>query len=150
MSSPILQMRKIEKRFPGVHALKGVDFEVYAGEMVALLGENGAGKLTLMFAKWLAPDPKVLIFDAPMRGIDVGAKAEIREVIQKLAEAGVAIVMISSDMEQILHISDRVAIMHEEAKTEVLERDARSEGTIRRLAVGGRERLSNPAGAERV
>src|SRR5256885_1286794 len=69
MTVPVLQMRKIEKRFPGVHALKGVDLEVNAGEVVALLGENGAGKSTLMKVMGGVHQPdsgEVLIDEVPV------------------------------------------------------------------------------------
>ena len=85
----------------------------------------------------LALEPKVLIFDEPTRGIDVGAKAEIYELMRKLAESGVAIVMISSDMEEVINVSDRVAVMHEGRVTGVLERAECTEENIMRLAVGG-------------
>ncbi len=98
---------------------------------------SGGNQQKVVLAKWLALDPKVLIFDEPTRGIDVGAKAEIYELMRRLAEAGVAIIMISSDMEEVINVSDRVAVMHEGRVTGVLTRDETTEENIMRLAVGG-------------
>jgi len=102
---------------------------------------SGGNQQKVVLAKWLSLDPKVLIFDEPTRGIDVGAKAEIYQLMRRLAEGGVAIIMISSDMEEILGESDRVAVMHEGAITGVLERDQCSEEAIMRLAVGHQNQL---------
>ena len=82
---------------------------------------SGGNQQKVVLAKWLALGPKVLIVDEPTRGIDVGAKAEIYRLLRDLAGAGVVIVMISSDMEEILHMSDRVAVMHEGRITGVLD-----------------------------
>src|SRR5919112_3417548 len=89
MKAPILQMRKIEKRFPGVHALKGVDLEVDAGEVVALLGENGAGKSTLMKVLGGVHQPdagEVLIDGAPARiqGVSDATKYGVAFIHQEL------------------------------------------------------------------
>ena len=97
---------------------------------------SGGNQQKVVLAKWLSLEPKVLIFDEPTRGVDVGAKAEIYELMRKLAESGVAIIMISSDMEEVLNVSDRVAVMHEGAVTGVLGREECSEENIMRLAVG--------------
>jgi ribose transport system ATP-binding protein len=78
-----------------------------------------------------------LIFDEPTRGIDVGAKHEIYALIRELAANGTAIIAISSDMEEVLGISDRIAVMHEGRVTGVLERQDFSEERIMRLATGG-------------
>jgi len=97
---------------------------------------SGGNQQKVVLAKWLSLDPKVLIFDEPTRGIDVGAKAEIYELMHSLAERGIAILMISSDMEEILRISTRVAVMHEGSVTGILDRTQCSEEAIMRLAVG--------------
>jgi ribose transport system ATP-binding protein len=97
---------------------------------------SGGNQQKVVLAKWLSLNPKVLIFDEPTRGIDVGAKAEIYQLMRKLAESGVAVMMISSDMEEILGESDRVAVMHEGAITGILDREQCSEEAIMRLAVG--------------
>jgi ribose transport system ATP-binding protein len=97
---------------------------------------SGGNQQKVVLAKWLALGPKVLIVDEPTRGIDVGAKAEIYTLLRRLAQAGVAIVMISSDMEEILNISDRVAVMHEGAITGTLAREECTEERIMTLAVG--------------
>jgi len=97
---------------------------------------SGGNQQKVVLAKWLALDPRVLIVDEPTRGIDVGAKAEIYTLLRDLAEAGVAIVMISSDMEEILNMSDRVAVMHEGAMTGTLARADCTEERIMALAVG--------------
>jgi ribose transport system ATP-binding protein len=97
---------------------------------------SGGNQQKVVLAKWLALGPKVLIVDEPTRGIDVGAKAEIYTLLRDLAEAGVAIVMISSDMEEILNVSDRVAVMHEGAITGTLSRAECTEERIMSLAVG--------------
>jgi ribose transport system ATP-binding protein len=97
---------------------------------------SGGNQQKVVLAKWLALGPKVLIVDEPTRGIDVGAKAEIYTLLRRLAEAGVAIVMISSDMEEILNMSDRVAVMHEGAIIGTLARGECTEERIMTLAVG--------------
>lgn len=97
---------------------------------------SGGNQQKVVLAKWLSLSPRVLIFDEPTRGIDVGAKAEIYQLMRRLAERGVAIIMISSDMEEVLGESDRVAVMHEGAITGILERNQCSEEAIMRLAVG--------------
>ena len=97
---------------------------------------SGGNQQKVVLAKWLSLDPKLLIFDEPTRGIDVGAKAEIYQLMRDLAESGVAIMMISSDMEEILRESDRIAVMHEGSITGILDRAEASEEAVMRLAVG--------------
>ena len=74
---------------------------------------SGGNQQKVVLAKWLSLTPRVIVFDEPTKGIDVGAKAEIYELMRRLADNGAAIMMISSDMEEILANSDRVAVMHE-------------------------------------
>jgi ribose transport system ATP-binding protein len=80
--------------------------------------------------------PKVLILDEPTRGIDVGAKAEIYKLVRTLANNGAVILIISSDMEEILHLSDRIAVMHEGRITGVLDEADCNERNVMHLAVG--------------
>ncbi|MGX4769660.1 sugar ABC transporter ATP-binding protein [Bradyrhizobium guangdongense] len=102
-------------------------------EAVALSGGN---QQKIVLGKWLSMQPRVMFFDEPTRGIDVGAKSEIYALMRDLADRGVAIVMISSDMEEVIGVSDRVAVMHEGAVSGVLERDQLSEYNVLRLAMG--------------
>jgi ribose transport system ATP-binding protein len=97
---------------------------------------SGGNQQKIVLAKWLARDPKVLIVDEPTRGIDVGAKAEIYRLLRELAEKGVVIIMISSDMEEVLGVSDRLAVMHEGRISGFLDRGEFSEEAVMRLAVG--------------
>jgi ribose transport system ATP-binding protein len=96
---------------------------------------SGGNQQKIVLAKWLSLSPRVILFDEPTRGIDVGAKAEIYQLMRRLAASGVAILMISSDMEEILGNSDRVAVMHEGRMTGVLERAECTQEAILRLAV---------------
>jgi ribose transport system ATP-binding protein len=97
---------------------------------------SGGNQQKVVLAKWLALSPKVIIFDEPTRGIDVGAKAEIYRLMGNLADNGVAIVMISSDMEEILGVADRIAVMHEGRMTGFLDRNEFDQEAVMRLAVG--------------
>ncbi|MGJ4994240.1 sugar ABC transporter ATP-binding protein [Bradyrhizobium sp. HKCCYLS3077] len=97
---------------------------------------SGGNQQKVVLAKWLSMRPKVLIFDEPTRGIDVGAKQEIYDMLRRLADAGVAILMISSDMEEVVGVSDRIAVMHEGRISGFLARSAFSEHNVLQLAVG--------------
>jgi ribose transport system ATP-binding protein len=99
---------------------------------------SGGNQQKVVLAKWLSMRPKVLIFDEPTRGIDVGAKQEIYDMLRRLTDAGVAILMISSDMEEVIGVSDRIAVMHEGAISGFLDRSQFSEHNVLRLAVGHR------------
>ncbi len=97
---------------------------------------SGGNQQKVVLAKWLSMRPKVMIFDEPTRGIDVGAKQEIYDMLRRLTDAGVAILMISSDMEEVIGVSDRIAVMHEGAISGFLERSQFSEHNVLQLAVG--------------
>ena len=99
---------------------------------------SGGNQQKVVLAKWLSLNPRVLICDEPTRGIDVGAKQEIYQILRNLADAGVAILMISSDMEEVIGVSDRIAVMHEGQISGFLERPQFSEHNVLHLAVGNR------------
>ena len=110
--------------------IKTPDVDTRAGAL------SGGNQQKVVLGKWLSMSPKVMIFDEPTRGIDVGSKSEIYALMRRLADAGVAILMISSDMEEVLGVSDRVAVMHEGAISGTLERPQFTEENFMRLAVG--------------
>ena len=116
------------------------ELDIRAPNVGVLTGSlSGGNQQKVVLAKWLGMKPRVIIFDEPTRGIDIGAKSEIYRLMRSLADAGVAVVMISSDMEEVIGVSDRVAVMHQGGITGILARDQCSEENILRLAVGDRQ-----------
>ncbi|MEI7989192.1 MAG: ATP-binding cassette domain-containing protein [Chloroflexota bacterium] len=97
---------------------------------------SGGNQQKVVIAKWLMSNPKILIMDDPTRGIDVGAKYEIYKLMNELAERGIAIIMISSELEEVLGMSDRIMVMCEGASTETLEINEATEEKIMALATG--------------
>jgi ribose transport system ATP-binding protein len=108
---------------------------------------SGGNQQKIVLAKWMSMQPNVVIFDEPTRGIDVGAKSEIYALMRDLADAGVAILMISSDMEEVLGVSDRMIVMHEGHVSGLLERNQYSEHNVLTLAVGGKIQQEVPENA---
>ena len=98
---------------------------------------SGGNQQKVVVGKWLARRPRVLIFDEPTRGVDVGAKAEIYGLLDQLAGQGVAVLMISSDLEEILAMSDRVLVLHQGGLAGELPRAGLSEEAVMHLATGG-------------
>lgn len=98
---------------------------------------SGGNQQKVVLAKWLALKPKVLILDEPTRGVDVGGKAEIYHIINQLAASGVAILMISSELPEVLGIADRIVVMHEYHVAGELPTDQATQETIMHLATGG-------------
>ena len=97
---------------------------------------SGGTQQKVVLAKWLAMAPRVVIFDEPTRGIDVGARAEVYRLMRELAGAGTAVLMISSDMEEVMGVSDRVGVMCRGGLADILPRERVNEEEILRLAVG--------------
>ena len=95
---------------------------------------SGGNQQKVLIGRWLLTKPKILILDEPTRGIDVGAKSEIHRLISKLASEGVAIIMISSEMPEILGMSDRIVVMHEGRATGILSRAEADQVRIMELA----------------
>lgn len=97
---------------------------------------SGGGQQKVVLAKWLSADSKVFILDEPTRGIDVGSKAEIYDLIRRLAERGVAILLVSSELEEILNLADRVLVMHRGRISGELSREEATDELIMQLATG--------------
>jgi len=123
--------------------------EAYVGSLQIKLSEreqaaatlSGGNQQKVVLAKWLERNAEVLIFDEPTRGIDVGAKYEIYLLINRLAAAGKAILMISSELPEILGMSDRILVMHQGKVTgEIRDVPAATQEDVLRLAIGVGER----------
>ena len=103
---------------------------------------SGGNQQKVALGKWLALKPDVLLLDEPTRGVDVGAKREIYQIMEQLASDGAAILFVSSEMEEVLSMSDRALVMHEGRITGELKRDQLSEEAVMRLATGTETRAA--------
>jgi rhamnose transport system ATP-binding protein len=100
---------------------------------------SGGNQQKVVLAKWLATDPRLLIIDEPTRGIDVGTKSEVHRLISDLAGRGIAILMISSELPEVLGMADRVLVMHEGRITAELTREEATPETVMHAATGSLE-----------
>jgi ribose transport system ATP-binding protein len=98
---------------------------------------SGGNQQKVVLAKWLALKPRVLILDEPTRGVDVGGKAEIYQIINQLVASGVAILMISSELPEVLAMSDRILVMHEGRANALLDAATATQETVMLAATGG-------------
>ncbi|MCM1322114.1 MAG: sugar ABC transporter ATP-binding protein [Bacteroides sp.] len=98
---------------------------------------SGGNQQKVIFAKWLLSSPSILILDEPTRGIDVGSKQEIYAMISRFVRNGAAVIMVSSEMPELLGMSDRIAVMHEGSIAGILKRCDASEDAVMKLAAGG-------------
>jgi ribose transport system ATP-binding protein len=98
---------------------------------------SGGNQQKVVFAKWLEIKPRVLLLDEPTRGVDVGGKAEIYHIINELAGAGVAIVMVSSELPEVLAMSDRILVMHQGRQAGIFEARTATQESIMAAAAGG-------------
>ena len=113
------------------------DLRIKAASIDADVGSlSGGNQQKVALARWLETHPKVLILDEPTQGVDVGSKAEIHELMGRLAERGVAILMISSEMPEILGMSDRIAVMQAGRLAGTLPRAECTQDAILALALG--------------
>ncbi len=99
-----------------------------------IMNLSGGNQQKVLIGRWLLTKPKILILDEPTRGIDVGAKAEIHKLITRLAGDGVAVLMISSELPEVLGMSDRVLVMHEGHVSGILDRAEADQVKIMELA----------------
>jgi len=110
----------------------------HAEQVVGAL--SGGNQQKVVIGKWLATKPKILILDEPTRGVDIGAKKEIYDLMNQLAKEGVAILMISSELPEVLGMSDRIIVMHEGRVTAELSREEATQERIMYAATGGENR----------
>ena len=111
-------------------AIKTASLETAAGSL------SGGNQQKIVLAKWLQMKPKVLILDEPTRGVDVGAKFEIYRIIRELAAHGAAILMVSSELPEVLGLSDRVVVMHNKHVAATLDADGLTPETVMSYAAG--------------
>src|SRR5258708_35573098 len=97
---------------------------------------SGGNQQKVMLSKWLNTHPVVLVLDEPTRGIDVGAKVEVHAMIGELAAEGIGIIMISSDLPEVLAMSDRVLVMREGKQMTILDREDADQETVMTAAMG--------------
>ncbi|WP_101845641.1 sugar ABC transporter ATP-binding protein [Halobacillus sp. Marseille-P3879] len=101
-------------------------------------GLSGGNQQKAVIARWLSTNPKVLLLDEPTRGVDIGAKSEIHKIISELADAGLAVLMISSELPEVLGVSDRIFVMHEGRITGHLHKEEATQEKIMHYATGGK------------
>jgi ABC-type sugar transport system ATPase subunit len=126
------QESDLAQRYIGQLRIKAASAQMATGAL------SGGNQQKVALARWLAIEPKVLILDEPTQGVDVGSKSEIHSLMVDLAERGLAIIMISSELPEILGMSDRVAVMHAGRISGILSRQEATQQRILTLALGHR------------
>ena len=116
--------------------IKDIHIKV-ADKRLPILSLSGGNQQKVVFAKWMYTNPKVLILDEPTRGVDIGAKKEIYSIINDLAAKGVAIIMVSSELPEVLGMSDRVMVVKEGLVRGFLSKEEANQENIMILATGG-------------
>jgi rhamnose transport system ATP-binding protein len=132
--------RRVATRFVEQFRIKAASLDAEVGTL------SGGNQQKVALARWLSTDPSVLILDEPTQGVDVGSKAEIHGLMQQLAERGLAILMISSELPEILGMSDRIAVMHAGRIRGLLPRRDATQAGILALALA-EDAGEPPAGA---
>lgn len=142
-----------------IHAVNGVSFQLDKGRTLGLVGEaevtrkyietfhirpgsahtitnfmSGGNQQKVVLSKWIAADCKILLVDEPTRGVDVGAKEEIYEILNQLIENGLSILMVSSELPELLGTCDRIMVMNEGRQTGLFDIDECSEETLMTFA----------------
>uniref|UniRef100_UPI00047DCA64 sugar ABC transporter ATP-binding protein n=1 Tax=Caldanaerobius polysaccharolyticus TaxID=44256 RepID=UPI00047DCA64 len=132
---------KVNKKLEDKIASKYVDsLSIKASSLLQKVGDlSGGNQQKIVIAKWLATKPDILILDEPTRGVDVGAKAEIYAIMNRLVASGVSIIMISSELPEIINMCDRVVVMCNGTITGILERNEFSQESIMHYAIGRKE-----------
>lgn len=113
--------------------VKAMDSSVTAGSL------SGGNQQKVVLAKWVGSGSKVLILDEPTRGVDVGAKREIYDLMNELTDRNVAIIMISSDLPEVLGMSDRIAVVYEGQITGIVDTADATQESVMMLATGGKK-----------
>ncbi|MCA9442749.1 MAG: sugar ABC transporter ATP-binding protein, partial [Candidatus Omnitrophica bacterium] len=122
--------RELAKKYADELAIKSSNLRNLIGTL------SGGNQQKVLVARWLATEPKVLILDEPTRGVDVGAKVEIYRLMIELAREGMAILMISSELPEVLGMSDRILVMHEGRVADCLNREEANQERVMHLATG--------------
>lgn len=142
-----LRRRGLERRVIGERL---ADFHVKTASTAALPGElSGGNQQKLLIARWMSKDTRVLLLDEPTRGIDVGTKAEVYRLVRDAAEKGAAVLLVSSEMPELLALSDRIIVMCDGRISGQLERERMTQANILRLATADSARIGTglPPGA---
>jgi rhamnose transport system ATP-binding protein len=121
---------ELADRFIGQLRIKTPSAHANAGTL------SGGNQQKVALSRWLATNPRILILDEPTQGVDVGSKSEIHGLMVDLAERGIAVIMISSELPEILGMSDRIAVMRNGAVAAVLSREESTQNKILSLAFG--------------
>ncbi|PQD94311.1 D-xylose ABC transporter ATP-binding protein [Pradoshia eiseniae] len=129
-----IQPKKEEKLVD--HHMKQLRIRASSAEQL-VKSLSGGNQQKVVIAKWLETNPEILILDEPTRGVDIGAKKEIYQIINQLAESGVAILMISSELPEVIGMADRVIVMQEGKLTGVVEKHEMTQERIMHFATGG-------------
>lgn len=127
-------LKKREERRTSEEYVQRLNVRTYGIEQI-VANLSGGNQQKVVIGKWIATNSRILILDEPTRGIDVGSKKEIHSLMSKLARDGVAIIMISSELPEILGMSDRIVVMHEGRITGELTRDEANQESIMKLAI---------------
>jgi rhamnose transport system ATP-binding protein len=103
---------------------------------------SGGNQQKVALARWLAIHPQIIILDEPTQGVDVGSKSEIHDLIVQLAEQGLAVLLISSELPELLGMSDRIGVVHDGTIVGVLSREEATQARIMALALGNKSQSS--------